>query len=237
MRRSTKLALAAGAALAVAGMIARGRLGRRGSETPPPLDAMFTVYAPGGRYAFWCSGPVGWVTARLMPIMEARVYRSVAEMLELQPDDELLDVGCGPGAFLATQAQHARRVVGLDVSPTMMRVAERRLADRIAAQTARLVLGSAAQLPFGDGEFSAVSAIFAPVSHAEAFRVLRSGGRFVLADANPRRSPSERAGAWGIGRYSEAEHRRAFEEAGFMDPATGWIGGYLLVSGRKPAAT
>ncbi len=37
-------------------------------------------------------------------------------------------------------------------------------------------------LPFGDGEFSAVTAVFAPYDSAEVFRVLRPGGRFVMAD-------------------------------------------------------
>jgi hypothetical protein len=56
--------------------------------------------------------------------------------------------------------------------------------------TARLVTGSAAGPPFGDGESSAVTAIFAPVGLAEAFRVLPPGGRFVLADNDLRKSPS-----------------------------------------------
>ena len=50
--------------------------------------------------------------------------------------------------------------------------------------------GSATELPFDDGEFSAVTAIFAPVDHTEAFRVLRPGGCLVFADNDPRRSSS-----------------------------------------------
>jgi 2-polyprenyl-3-methyl-5-hydroxy-6-metoxy-1,4-benzoquinol methylase len=136
MRRRTKLAVVAGAATAAvaSGALARGRLRGRGPEAPlPDDDAVFTVYAPGGRYSFICNGPVGWVTSKLMPIIEAGVYGAVAEILDLQPDDELLDIGCGPGAFLATKARHVRRVVGLDASPLMLREAERRLADRCVA--------------------------------------------------------------------------------------------------------
>ena len=135
-----------------------------------------------------------------------------------------------------------RRVVGLDPSQVMLREAERRLADRLAAGTARLVTGNAAELPFEDGEFSAVTALNAPIKHAEAFRVLRPGGRLVHLDNDPRRSPSERASAWGRRRYDEADHRRMFEDAGFTDVTIRYRGapplaGELLVSGRKPAAS
>ena len=186
----------AGATAAVAGgAILRGRREGQGSEAlPPDDDAMFTMYAPGGKYAYWCNGPTGWLMAKAIPRMEAGLYETVAEMLDLQPDDELLDIGCGPGAFLAAKAQHVRRVVGLDVSQVMLREAERRLADRIAAGTAQLVTSNAAELPFEDGEFSAVTALNAPIKHAEAFRVLRPGGRLVFSDPDPRRV-AERAGS------------------------------------------
>jgi SAM-dependent methyltransferase len=235
MRRAV---LITGGTLALAGAAACAASRLRSSGQPaavPAEDAAFSVYAPGGKYGFLANGPVGWVVARLGPSMAAGVHRAAAEMLDPQPDDELLDIGCGPGVFLADRARDARTVVGLDASPLMLREAEKRLADRIADGTARLVLGNAATLPFDDGEFSAVTAILAPFKGAEVFRVLRPGGRVVVADDNPRKSLSEPAYGWGRRRWTEAEQRRMAEEAGFIDIAFRYEGPYRLGSGHKPA--
>lgn len=240
MRRRTMFGLVVGGAAAA---VTVGAWARRwiwyGSETstPPDEDAIFTAFAPGGKASFFVNGPVGRVMARLMPIVERSVYQAVADMLDLKPDDELLDIGCGPGAFLATKAKDVPQVVGLDVSPVMLHEAERRLADRIADGTARIVSGSAAVLPFGDDEFSAATAIFAPAKSSEVFRVMRPGGRFVMADPDPRRSADEPSTGWGVPRQGEADYRRMLEDAGFTDVTVRSVGSALLMACRKPPAS
>ena len=232
MRRRIKLAVVAGGATAAVagGALARGRLWGRGPETPtsPEEDPQYTLFAPGGPRGFWFNGPVGWAFAKIQPILHAGVYEIVAEMLDLQPEDELLDIGCGPGAFLATRAQRVRRVAGLDPSPVMLREAEKRLAGRVAAGTAQLVLGSSAALPFSDGEFSAVTVITAPANLAEVFRVLRPGGRFVYVDElipDPKKPSSERTAGTGVPwHWNEADFRRMIEDAGFADLTVRYAG-------------
>lgn len=236
MPRRTTVALIAGGAMALGAVMARGRFSGRGTDKALPDEgAMFTVFAPGGSQAYWCNGPGGWLTSRIIPIAEAGVYRTVADMLDLRTDDELLDIGCGPGGFVAAKAQHVGRVVGLDTSPLMLRAAERRLADRITAGTVELVLGNAAVLPFGDGTFSAATAIYAPASAAEVFRVLRPGGRFVIADPQPARTPAESAvAAYGVRRMGEADYRRMLQDAGLTDLEIRVGRGGLFAFGRKP---
>jgi SAM-dependent methyltransferase len=249
MRRRTTLALvAAGAAAAVAaGAVTRARIGRSGSDAPVPAgphsledDEVYTLFVPGGKFGFYNNGPVGWVFAKVTPILEAGLYAEVAGMLDLQPEDDLLDICCGTGAFLATRAQQVHRVVGLDVSPLMLREAERRLAGRIAAGTARLVSANARALPFGEGEFSVATAINGGTKPSEVFRVLRPGGRFVFTDPDPRRSSDEPAANQGYPRWGEDDYRRMFEGAGFTDltirfTKLPFLGYCLLVGGRKPA--
>ncbi|MGB2768076.1 MAG: methyltransferase domain-containing protein [Propionicimonas sp.] len=236
MRKGTKAALGVGAA-AITGMaFAFGRYRKRKGQTAlPDVDSIFTVFAPGGSQAFWCNGPLGWVTSKIMPIVEADVYRTVADMIQLRPDDCLLDIGCGPGGFLTAQAKEVRQVVGMDASPLMLQAAERRLADRIAAGTAKLVDGNAAALPFGEGEFSAAVAIYAPASPSEAFRVLRPGGRLVIADPEPARTPTE-AGSASYDRrlLGESDYRRMLTDAGFTDVEIRFGPGGLYALGCKP---
>jgi SAM-dependent methyltransferase len=249
MRRRTTLALVVGGATAAlaGGAMVRFRLGGHEPATPEasPEESQFTAYAPGGRWGFMFNGPVGRLSTRYMPIMQGGMYQLVADLLGLQPEDELLDIGCGPGAFLASKGRHVRRVAGIDASPVMIHDAERRLADRLAAGTARLVLGSAEKLPFGDGEFSAVSIISAPVEPAEAARVLRPGGRVVGVFEivpDPRKPDHERT-IVGPG-WDEADTRRILEEAGLVVESVRYknfsvlgslLGAERIVSARKPA--
>jgi len=111
------------------------------------------------------------------------MWPTVLESLQLQPDDRLLDVGCGGGVFL----RHARdttgcAVQGIDHSREMVRLA-RPLA----------VLGEADQLPFSDGEFTAVASIAAffffpePVDALEEMRRVLDPerGRIAICTTSP----------------------------------------------------
>jgi len=193
------------------------------------------------------SGPLGWAFTKIQPTSHAKIYEIVADMLDLGLVDDLLDVGCGPGAFLAERAPHVRSVTGLEASRIMYQEAAKRLADPIAAGTAKLVLGDGAELPFADEQFSAAALITVPIRDyakglRELYRVLRPGGRIVNVDelsADPRRESSARVGPapW---RWDEAQTRRVIQEAGFVDLSVRYHGVWHLVDnrltlGHKPA--
>src|SRR3954451_13404216 len=74
--------------------------------------------------------------------------RSLAqEALAAQPGDVVLDVGCGPGFYVADIAERGAEVIGVDGSPAMLAVARRRIEGR---DNARLLEGDATRLPVGD---------------------------------------------------------------------------------------
>jgi demethylmenaquinone methyltransferase/2-methoxy-6-polyprenyl-1,4-benzoquinol methylase len=112
--------------------------------------------------------------------------RAAVEALAVRPDDRVVDLACGTGDLAAEAARAGARVVGIDVSMGMLRMARGRRAGAL------LVRGSGDALPVQSGTIDGVTCGFAlrnfvavePVL-AEIARVLRPGGRvaFVEVDA------------------------------------------------------
>jgi len=91
------------------------------------------------------------------------LWEPVLDALALGPADRLLDVGCGGGVFMrAAQAKTGCSVVGIDHSREMV---------KLAAPLA--VYGKAEELPFADGEFTAVSSLVAFFFFPDQGRALR----------------------------------------------------------------
>ena len=102
----------------------------------------------------------------------------VLDLLNAQPRERILDLGCGDGVLTEKLVALGVQVVGIDNSPDMIAAARRRGLDARAADACALVF---------DNEFDAVfsNAVLhwikddpdAPI--ASAFRALKTGGRFV----------------------------------------------------------
>jgi ubiquinone/menaquinone biosynthesis C-methylase UbiE len=99
----------------------------------------------------------------------------------------VLEVGHGTGRTLIDLRELPVDVIGLDYSWAMSHRARRRLARTGRALTIPLVAGQAEALPFTSQSLAAVVAVFPthyavePATVAEFFRVLRPGGRVVVA--------------------------------------------------------
>jgi len=137
-------------------------------------------------------GAAGCVTGWEMAHRPSNRQRSgwVVSLLDVQPADQVLEIGFGPGLTVAELARAgAGHVYGIDHSGVMLRQASRRNAAAIRAGRVTLVRASADQIPRAlDGPFDAILAINslgfwpAPAERlAELRRRLAPGGRVAIA--------------------------------------------------------
>ncbi len=113
--------------------------------------------------------------------------------------DIVLDVATGTGNAAFALAGAVKSVVGLDLSDGMIAQATQR-AEYERIENVTFKIGSAEAIPFPDSSFTLVVARHAPHHFhdvatflKEVHRVLRPGGRFVLADQV---SPLEETSEW-----------------------------------------
>jgi SAM-dependent methyltransferase len=172
-------------------------------------------------------GFVGWLVACIMPLAHGTIYKRVAKALNLQPEDSLLEVACGSGRFLKDYASRVHSVAGIDLSDIQIKMAKRRLRDRIASGTAEILQGDASRLPWDDNSFSVATSMGSFIgfpkpleSLKEIHRVLRPEGKAVISiefnaeDGKDHSKEIERHGMWV---WTEDEVRTMMTEAGFTE--------------------
>jgi ubiquinone/menaquinone biosynthesis C-methylase UbiE len=104
--------------------------------------------------------------------------------------DRVLDVATGTGNTALALAPHVAHATGLDLTEEMLAQA-RKVAARRGVANVDWVLGDAEELPFPDASFEIwISRVAAHHFHhldralAEAFRVLKPGGKAVVIDSS-----------------------------------------------------
>lgn len=128
----------------------------------------------------------------LMLGKQAEYDRAICYLLRLSPENRILDLGCGTGVLTRMIADQLEPkaggiAVGIDAAARMIQVARKKR----ASEACRFEVAAAEALHFADETFdSVVSSLFfhhLPLdlkekSLAEAWRVLRPGGRLIIAD-------------------------------------------------------
>jgi len=131
----------------------------------------------------------------------SRVYDLIAEaderkareagerLLNPTPVEHILEIGFGTGNSVINMAElvgPAGKVYGIDISPGMLAVAQKKIADKGLSDRVELRTGDARELPYEDESFSASFASFTlelfppediPIVLAQMRRVLKKGGR------------------------------------------------------------
>jgi ubiquinone/menaquinone biosynthesis C-methylase UbiE len=159
-------------------------------------------------------------------------YPRLVRSLELDDDSTVLDVPCGQGNVTEALARAVPRgrVIGLDLSNTMLKLARRRLERAGLLDRTTLLRANAQQLPLEDASVDAISAcaglhLFPDPDGAiaEMRRVLRPGGRVAglvfVQQTQPLRKLVQAAvkRVSGMISFDFDELGRRFEARGFTD--------------------
>jgi SAM-dependent methyltransferase len=139
------------------------------------------------------SSPAETYESYMVPAFFAPLATRLLEVAQPQPGDRVLDVACGTGVVarrVAALPGAPGRVIGLDVNPAMLAVAQ-----VVAAQEGLAIdwrEGRIEALPFPDGDFDLVvcqhGLQYVPdrtAAVAQMRRVLRPGGRLVVSVQQP----------------------------------------------------
>ncbi len=112
--------------------------------------------------------------------ISAPLLESIRELLGAQEGEAVLDVGCGEGFYLGSIAGTSRcRGFGLDISTKAVEAAAKRYPE------CEWVVGNADRaIPYERESFSALLSITGRMNAPEFHRVLRPGGRLLVALAS-----------------------------------------------------
>jgi SAM-dependent methyltransferase len=187
------------------------------------------------------TGAAGHVAGWIMGRRSSNVARNrwAAQLLDVQPTDHVIELGCGPGVAIAALADRAVRglVVGVDHSLVMIRQARRRNRAAVRAGRVRLMHTPVESLSMSDGPFDAALAVNTvgmwpdPSTRLrELARLLRPGGRIALVSQPrcPGATPATSAAAAKelAGLLTDAGFERLRTEMLDLDPPAACVLGH-----------
>jgi ubiquinone/menaquinone biosynthesis C-methylase UbiE len=103
--------------------------------------------------------------------MSERLQR-VVEQLDIQPDDRILEIGCGQGVAATFVCERLERghLLAIDRSAKMIEAARRRNAAYIEAGKADFLVGAMEEIDLGDRRFDKIFAVRVGLFHREPER-------------------------------------------------------------------
>ena len=119
------------------------------------------------------------------PQTNERLIDNFVRLTGLPAGARVVDLGCGSGVFTNVLQQRGYRCTGIDLSPTLIKIAREKYPG------IHFLEGDIEKLPFPDGQFDGV--LLSGVLHhlpelsrcaTEVMRILRPGGRYFAFDPN-----------------------------------------------------
>ena len=147
--------------------------------------------------AWFDSHAAQWDRMRALYISESEVEAAIAAMVAGVPIIRLIDIGTGTGRMIEILGGAATRIIGIDKSAEMLRLARAKLSSSGALTLSDpaqvdLRIGDFNDLPVGDAkaDFAVLHQVLHFAQHpeivlAEAARVVAPGGYLLVADFAP----------------------------------------------------
>ena len=209
--------------------------------------ANLTNFLPGagrGYEPLWRVRSLDLLTGQDFP--NGRELEIIAEGVDLGRGGLYLDLGCSAGLYtrnLANSLGDSGDVVGIDISPSMLREAARRA--RQAGATPSFVRADAASLPFADGSMDGavcggtLNELGDPAAVIrETHRVLRPGARLAIMGILRARTPNGRLlqrflSTGGIQFFAPEGLEGMLDTAGFEPDSITTYGAVFFAAGTR----
>ena len=174
--------------------------------------------------------PKGWfgefVMSRFLNRVNGQIIDRTLTLLDARAEHSVLEIGFGGGSALCRLAKEAGSgvVTGVDISPEMIRQAERRFRHQIETGRLRVQLGDVTHLPFGDGVFDRVFTIntiyFWPDALqglGEIYRVLKQDGLAAISIRSKEKMKEHAVTKYDFCLFSADDVARLMGQAGFRE--------------------
>ena len=124
--------------------------------------------------------------------------KKVVDIVNKQQPDTVLDIATGTGDLAINLAKtSATKIVGFDISPGMLEVGKKKIAQKQLEHKIEMVLGDSEKMPFEDNTFDAITVAFGIRNFenleqglSEILRVLKPNGMFVILETSvPTKTP------------------------------------------------
>ncbi|WP_405267511.1 bifunctional demethylmenaquinone methyltransferase/2-methoxy-6-polyprenyl-1,4-benzoquinol methylase UbiE [Cellulophaga sp. Ld12] len=124
--------------------------------------------------------------------------KRVVAILKKKNPTSILDIATGTGDLAINLVETgATKIVGLDISPGMLAVGQKKVTQKHLGKTIEMIVGDSENLPFEENTFDAITVAFGvrnfenlEVGLAEIYRVLKKGGTLAILETSvPTKTP------------------------------------------------
>jgi len=124
--------------------------------------------------------------------------KKVVAIVGKQQPETILDIATGTGDLAINLAKtNASKIVGFDISPGMLDIGKKKIAQKQLEHKIEMVLGDSEKMPFDDNSFDAITVAFGVRNFenleqglSEILRVLKPNGTFVILETSvPTKTP------------------------------------------------